>query len=238
MDEDSLGLSELQANASGALGSLAMGVGNLLPATSDDDLTIAQAATIESQIGSQVIVLDPKNSDHRNLRLPSLSDRTSEGPARRPQLSQLNSSEGPSLRTRPRDSSEGSRKKVTSEPAVAIITAGRGPARKPSVPPTESEQKDSEGETVGDEAEDEEPGEFLDDWTSLQVADWVGHLGEAYAAYRKVFSSNALDGQMFASGDITPEDLMDLDVKKVHAKVILRKLSAVKTRPLAAVHSA
>jgi len=67
----------------------------------------------------------------------------------------------------------------------------------------------------------------LSTWTPQKVGGWISALGKAFEKYGQIFVENCLDGKEIKSGNIVESDLLDLGVKKVHAKIILSKLLAV-----------
>jgi len=66
--------------------------------------------------------------------------------------------------------------------------------------------------------------ETLRNWTVEKVADWVTSLAQSYELYGKVFTDEGIDGVSLAEGDWEPNDLVDIGVKPVHARRILRKI--------------
>jgi len=67
----------------------------------------------------------------------------------------------------------------------------------------------------------------LSTWTPQKVGHWISALGKAFQIYGSVFVENCLDGKEIQSGNIVESDLLELGIKKVHAKIILSKLLAV-----------
>jgi len=67
----------------------------------------------------------------------------------------------------------------------------------------------------------------LSTWTPQKVGGWISALGKAFEKYGQIFVENCLDGKEIKDGNIVESDLLDLGIKKVHAKIILSKLLAV-----------
>ena len=68
---------------------------------------------------------------------------------------------------------------------------------------------------------------IVESWTTVDVADFVGQLGDAYKQYEQLVYDNDVDGKMLL--ELQAADLDDLGIKNIHKRKFRNKLSELHT---------